>query len=131
MPHRILIDGETLAIGLAYPGTPQGQIVTAWRHGRLELVLGRSGLEELAKFLDKASEFLGWSTLDIIEMISAITLMAIVLPPGATAVPPILPKLKGYLPEGASVFVTEDESYQAWAAIYPIMTPKRFWETYG
>lgn len=131
MSRRIMTDAETMVIGLAYPTSPQGQIVTAWRHGALEIVLGRDSLEALAYILCRMAGQLGWSLLTVSEMVSAIRLKAMEAPPGITYEPPSKPGQEGGLPMGASFFITEDEEYLALAETHPVVTPERFWETYG
>ncbi|ARJ65020.1 hypothetical protein WV31_04735 [Magnetospirillum sp. ME-1] len=128
---RIMTDAETLAIGLAYPATPQGRIIAAWRHGVLEIVLERDSVEHLARIFHRYIGRLGWSVLDVNDLIAAIRLAVIDVPPRGWRDLPSAPGGKLGLPQGAAYYVSDAEDVLALAEIHPVMTPKRFWETFG
>ncbi|RAU22470.1 hypothetical protein CU669_07150 [Paramagnetospirillum kuznetsovii] len=126
-----MTDAETVAIGLAYPGTVQGRIISAWRHGSLELVLEITAIEDLAHIFYRLAGRLGWSVLEVNDLIAAIRLNTVVLPPGSRCEPPATPRGRKRLPCGATHCVTENEALLAMTDTYPVITPEEFWSVYG
>jgi predicted nucleic acid-binding protein len=127
---RIIIDTETLMAGLAYPATPPGRIISAWRHGALELVLHPNILNRLIDSMTLLGQDYGWSAYQVSEMVSAMTLNAIVLAPeeGFERIPSEdETDIRYRLPRGAAYFVTNDVSHLAKADCYPVLTPGDFW----
>ena len=50
---RVVLDTNVLLSGLAYPASPPGRILAAWKAGALEVVLSDYILEELRRVLPR------------------------------------------------------------------------------
>jgi predicted nucleic acid-binding protein len=62
---RVVLDTNVLLSGIAYPASVPGQILAAWRHGSLEVVLSVYILDELSRVLPKSAHRQGLSASEI------------------------------------------------------------------
>jgi putative PIN family toxin of toxin-antitoxin system len=137
---RLVLDTNVLLSGLAYPTSLPGQILAAWRHGSVDVLLSAYILEELRRVLPKLSHRHGLSASDIEDLVDALSLQAEMLEPAAADAPtlrdardlPVLGTLLAALQvSGADYLVTGDKDLLALAEQYPIITPARFWTLHG
>lgn len=137
---RLVLDTNVLLSGLAYPTSLPGQILAAWRHGSVEVLLSAYILDELRRVLPKLSHRHGLSASDIEDLVDALSLQAEMLEPAAAEAPalrdardlPVLGTLLAALQvSGADYLVTGNNDLLALAEQYPIITPAQFWTLHG
>ncbi len=138
---RVVLDTNVLLSGLAYPASPPGRIVAAWRAGAIELALSRFILDELARTLPRLSHRTGFSKADIQDLIDALMVLAEIVEPGdairiaAEAAglrdPADVPVLAACLAAQPDYLVTGDKDLLALADRYPIVSPARFCERHS
>ena len=127
----IVLDTNVLLSGTAYPGSIPGKIVSAWRGGRLEVILSQYILDELQRVLPRLNHRLGWSSLEIRDFIDSLAILADLVDP-VQASEPLLrdnadqPVLGTFLASNANYLVTGDKDLLALSAQYPIVTPADF-----
>lgn len=126
MSNRIMTDAETLIIGLAYPASPQGRILSAWKYGALELVLEQATLEQLARILSQLTGEVGLKVFDICDVISGFRLGAQVLGPETAPWTPGRNGRPGALQMGAAYYVSEDEGLRRLGPDVPLLAPEYF-----
>ncbi len=69
---RVVLDTNVLMSGLSYPGSKPGRIVSAWRHGELEVVLSHCILDELRRVLPRLRARHGLSDADIADLVDCL-----------------------------------------------------------
>jgi putative PIN family toxin of toxin-antitoxin system len=132
---RVVLDTNVLVSGLAYPGSVPGRIVTAWRHGLLEVALSRHILDELKRVLPRLPR-VRMTPVQVRDLADSFAFLAdIVEPQGKHDMdlrdPDDQPVLLTLLAAKASYLVTGDKDLLALAVRYPIITPAQFWARHG
>ena len=138
---RVVLDTSVLLSGLAYPASPPGRIVAAWRSGALEIVLSRFIVDELARTLPRLSHRTGFSENDVQDLMDALLVLADIVEPNETARaaaataglrdPADVPILAACLAAQPDYLVTGDKDLLALADRYPIVTPAQFCERHS
>lgn len=137
---RVVLDTDVLLSGLAYPASMPGQIVAAWRHGALEVLLSAHILDELRRVLPRLAHRHGLSATEIDDLIDTLAIQAELVEPLTAAEPtlrdaddrPVLGTLlAAQAGAGADYLVTGDKDLLALAADHPIVTPAAFWARHG
>jgi putative PIN family toxin of toxin-antitoxin system len=138
---RVILDTNVLLSGFAYPASPPGRIVAAWRGGAIEMALSRFILDELARTLPRLSHRTGFDKADIQDLIDALTVLADIVEPDETVRaaasaaglrdPADVPVLAACLAAQPDYLVTGDKDLLALADRYPIVTPGRFCERHS
>jgi len=132
---RAVFDTNVIVSGLAYPDSPPGRLMAAWRLGQIELVTSRFILGEVARVLPQVSR--GRLTpAEVIDMVDSFLFTAQVVEPADVddAVPrdphdaPVLGTL---LAAQADWLVTGDKDLLALADRYPIIRPAEMWQRFG
>ena len=131
----VVLDTNVLVSGLAYPDSVPGRIVSAWRQGRLRVVLSRFILDETARVLPRLSKN-PLSPAEIRMLLDSLVMLAdIVTPEDIPAAglrdphdEPVLATLRA---SGATYLITGDKDLLAMAERYPIVTPSAFWQRHG
>jgi uncharacterized protein len=137
---RVVLDTNVLISGIAYPGSVPGQIMVAWRHGSIDVVLSRFILDELRRVLPRLEHRHHLSTAEIDDLIDILTFQADVVDP----LPDIDPELRDIEDQpilgtllsaqstsGADYLITGDRDLLALAGRYPILEPAQFWARHG
>lgn len=139
-PLRIVLDTNVLLSGIAYPASIPGKIVTAWRHGAIEVILSSYILEELRRVLPRLENRHGMSADEIDDLIDILALQAEVVDPAQGVQdtlrdPKDIPVLGTLIAArdfcDADYLITGDKDLLAAADNYPIMTPAGFWSIHG
>lgn len=133
---RVVLDTNVLLSGLAYPGSVPGKIVSAWRHGALEVVLSHFILDELRRVLPRLRARHGLSDAEIADLVDCLAFEAELVEPDADIEPaltdafdqPVLGTLRS---AQADALITGDKALLALAPRYPVTTPVAFWTTHG
>jgi putative PIN family toxin of toxin-antitoxin system len=133
---RVVLDTNVVVSGLAYPDSPPGRIVRAWRQGAIQLVLSRHILAEIARVLPRLRPRLTWSDADILDFLDLLALLADLVEPTDPAEEDLrdvddLPVLGTLLAAGADVLVTGDKDLLSLAPRYSIVTPAEFCQRTG
>lgn len=135
-----VLDTNVLLSGIAYPASIPGKIVTAWRHGSLDVVLSEYILDELRRVLPTLRHRHGLSATEIDDLVDILSIQAEVVTPAARSTPelrdekdqPVLGTLLAALHEnGACCLITGDKDLLALAHKWPIVSPAEFWEAHG
>lgn len=130
---RVVLDTNVFVSGLMLPGSPPGQIITAWRDAQFGLVLSEPMLAEIGKVLvyPKIRKRLGWDAATIANYLLLLRFEAEVV--GLDAVSVSVPRDAGddmvlatLLAGKAEFLVTGDQDLLALATDYPIVTPADF-----
>ncbi len=137
---RAVLDTNVLLSGIAYPASVPGKLVTAWKHGALDVVLSAYILDELRRVLPRLAHRHGLSADETEDLIDALAFQADLVEPEAGDDPeltdakdqPVLDTLITALRRGqADVLITGDKALLALRDRYPIRTPAEFWATHG
>jgi putative PIN family toxin of toxin-antitoxin system len=137
---RVVLDTNVLVSGLAYPGSPPGKILAAWRNGSLEVLLSRYILDELRRVLPRLVHRHALTQGEIDDLVDVLSFQAELIEPHAGADPelrdakdaPVLGSLLAALAtSGADYLVTGDKDLLELADRYPIIDPAGFWARHG
>lgn len=133
---RVVLDTNVLISGIAYPGSVPGKILTAWRHGSVEVLLSTYILDELRRVLPRLASRHGLSAFEIDDLVDALSIQAEVIEPQAGTEPelrdaadqPVLGTLLAALSSaGANYLITGDKDLLVLSDRFPIITPAAFW----
>lgn len=137
---RVVLDTNVLLSGIAYPASIPGKILSAWRHGSVEVMLSSFILEELRRVLPRLSHRHHLTPAEIDDLVDILAIQAESLEPmpgnhGSLRDAddqPVLGTLRAALNQGGTVYlITGDKDLLALADRYPILTPADFWAGYG
>ena len=132
----MVLDTNVLISGIAYPGSVPGKILTAWRHGSVEVLLSTYILDELRRVLPRLASRHGLSAFEIDDLVDALSIQAEVIEPQAGTEPelrdaadqPVLGTLLAALSSaGANYLITGDKDLLVLSDRFPIITPAAFW----
>ena len=84
---RVVLDTNVLLSGIAYPASVPGKIMSAWRHGSIEVLLSAYILEELRRVLPRLANRHGLTSAEIEDLVDALSLQAEVIEPLPVADP--------------------------------------------
>ena len=137
---RVVLDTNVLLSGIAYPASVPGQILAAWRHGSLEVVLSDFILNELRRVLPKLTHRHGLSASEIEDLVDILALRAERVEPVAGSDPdlrdvndqPVLGTLLAALQLAqANYLIAGDKDLLTLAKRYPILNPAEFWAAHA
>jgi len=137
---RVVLDTNVLLSGIAYPASVPGKIMSAWRHGSVDVLLSAYILEELRRVLPRLVHRHGLTLAEIEDLVDALSIQAEVVEPLPCAEPdlrdvddlPVLGTLLAALEtSNADYLITGDKDLLAMAEHYPIVTPAKFWATHA
>jgi uncharacterized protein len=137
---RVVLDTNVLLSGIAYPASVPGKILTAWRHGSVDVLLSAFILEELRRVLPRLTHRHGLTAAEIDDLVDVLSIQAEVIEPLPRVEPdlrdpddqPVLGTLLTALKtSGADYLVTGDKDLLAMADRHPIVTPAKFWATHA
>jgi putative PIN family toxin of toxin-antitoxin system len=137
---RVVLDTNVLLSGIAYPASVPGKILSAWRHGSIDVLLSSYILDELRRVLPRLAHRHGLTLAEIEDLVDALSIQAEVIEPLPSAEPdlrdvndlPVLGTLLAALNTSDSTYlITGDKDLLAMAERYPIVTPANFWETHA
>lgn len=137
---RVVLDTNVLLSGIAYPGSIPGRILSAWRHGSVEVVLSTFILEELRRVLPRLAARHGLSASEIDDLVDVLAIQAELLEPvevdGALVRDPddlpVMGTLLAAVRAGnIDYLITGDKDLLALADHHPILTPAEFWRRHG
>ena len=137
---RVVLDTNVLLSGIAYPASVPGRILTAWRHGSVDVLLSAHILDELRHVLPRLAQRHGLSAAEIDDLVDALSIQAEVIEPlpGVDAElrdpddqPVLGTLLAARQTSSADYLITGDKDLLALADRYPIVTPAMFWATHA
>lgn len=137
---RVVLDTNVLVSGLAYPASVPGRIITAWRHGSIEVLLSAYILDELRRVLPRLAHRHGLSTAEIDDLVDVLSIQAELVEPLPTQDAelrdpddgPVLGSLVAALAMAdADYLITGDKDLLQLADRYPIVDPATFWAKHG
>ena len=137
---RVVLDTNALLSGIAYPASVQGNIIAAWRHGSVDVVLSVYILEELRRVLPRLAHRHGLTSAEIDDLVDVLSIQAELIEPLAGAEPdlrdaadqPVLGTLLAALASSnIDYLITGDKDLLALTGRYPIVTPAMFWKTHA
>lgn len=142
MPHtlRVVLDTNVLLSGIAFPGSVPGKIMTAWRHGSVEIVLSTFIIEELRRVLPRLSARHGLSAAEIDDLVDILSIQAEMIEPLSVEDRalrddndlPVLGTLLAAMQAGnIDYLITGDKDLLVLADRYPVMAPAEFWSRHG
>ena len=135
-----MLDTNVLLSGIAYPASVPGKIMSAWRHGSIEILLSVYILEELRRVLPRLANRHGLTLTEIEDLVDAISIQAEIIEPVPCSEPdlrdvddlPVLGTLLAALKtSGVDYLITGDKDLLVMAESYPIVTPAKFWATHA
>src|ERR1035437_2338807 len=127
---RGVLDTNVLLSGIAYPASVPGKIMSAWRHGSIEVLLSVYILEELRRVLPRLANRHGLTSAEIEDLVDALSLQAEVIEPLPVAEAdlrdiddqPVLGTLLAALNTSAvDYLITGDKDLLVLAERYPIV----------
>jgi putative PIN family toxin of toxin-antitoxin system len=137
---RAVLDTNVLLSAIAYPASVPGRLITAWKHGALDVMLSEYILDELRRVLPKLAHRHGLGADEIDDLIDALAIQAELVAPEDAGLPGLadandLPVLGTLIAtqqgEQACVLITGDKALLALGDRYPIRTPAEFWAAHG
>lgn len=137
---RVVLDTNVLLSGIAYPASVPGKILTAWRHGSVDVLLSVYILEELRRVLPRLAHRHGLTLAEIDDLVDALSIQAEVIEPLPGVEPdlrdaddqPVLGTLLAALKTAeVNYLITGDKDLLAMAEHYPIIAPAQFWATHA
>jgi putative PIN family toxin of toxin-antitoxin system len=137
---RVVLDTNVLLSGIAYPASVPGKIMSAWRHGSVEVLLSVYILDVLRRVLPRLANRHGLTSAEIEDLVDALSLQAEVIEPLPVAEAdlrdiddqPVLGTLLAALNTSAvDYLITGDKDLLVLAERYPIVTPANFWATHA
>ncbi len=137
---RVVLDTNVLLSGIAYPSSVPGKIMTAWRHGSINVLLSPYILDELRRVLPRLAHRHGLTLAEIEDLVDVLSIQAEVIEPLPSVEPdlrdvadqPVLGTLLAALKtSGSDYLITGDKDLLAIAERYPIVTPAKFWATHA
>lgn len=137
---RVVLDTHVLVSGIAYPASVPGKIMTAWRHGSVEVLLSEYILDELRRVLPRLVHRHGLSPAEMEDVVDILSIQAEIIEPVAHPEPelrdpadhPVLGTLPAALETAkADYLITGDKDLLALSGRYPVMTPADFWSAHG
>ena len=137
---RVVLDTNVLVSGLAYPASVPGRIITAWRHGSIEVLVSAYILDELRRALPGLAHRHGLSTAEIDDLVDVLSIQAELVEPLPTEDAelrdpddgPVLGSLVAALAMAdADYLITGDKDLLQLADRYPIVDPATFWAKHG
>jgi len=137
---RVVLDTNVLLSGIAYPASVPGKILSAWRHGSVDVLLSAYILEELRRVLPRLAHRHGLNLAEIDDLVDALSIQAEIIEPLPDLEPdlrdihdqPVLGTLLAALKiSSLSYLITGDLDLLAMADRYPIVAPAKFWATHG
>jgi putative PIN family toxin of toxin-antitoxin system len=129
-----------LLSGIAYPASVPGKIMSAWRHGSVEVVLSVFILEELRRVLPRLTNRHGLNSAEIEDLVDALSLQAEVIEPlpsidsdlrDANDLPVLGTLLAALKISEINYLITGDKDLLVMGERYPIITPAHFWATHA
>ncbi len=137
---RVVLDTNVLLSGIAYPSSVPGKIMTAWRHGSIEVLFSAYILEELRRVLPRLAHRHGLSEAEIDDLVDILSIQAETIEPLPSREPalrdiddlPVLGTLLAALTTSeADYLITGDKDLLALSNHYPIVSPGEFWARHG
>lgn len=137
---RVVLDTNVLLSGIAYPASVPGKILSAWRHGSVDVLLSAYILEELRRVLPRLAHRHGLNLAEIDDLVDALSIQAEIIEPLPDLEPdlrdihdqPVLGTLLAALKiSSLSYLITGDLDLLAMTDRYPIVAPAKFWATHG
>ncbi|SIT66021.1 putative toxin-antitoxin system toxin component, PIN family [Ectothiorhodosinus mongolicus] len=137
---RVVLDTNILLSGVAYPHSLPGKIVSAWRHGSLEVILSTFILDELRRVLPRLHAQHGLSAAEIDDLVDILSIQAEVLQPLPVDDPNLRDKNDGPIlgtllaaveQQSIDYLITGDKDLLVLSDQYPVITPAAFWERHG
>jgi len=137
---RVVLDTNVLLSGIAYPASVPGKIISAWRHGSVEVLLSVYILDELRRVLPRLSNRHGLTLIEIEDLVDTLSFQAEIIEPLAIVEPDLrdiddLPVLGTFLAalktSKVDYLITGDKDLLVMGERYPIVTPANFWATHA
>ena len=137
---RVVLDTNVLLSGLAYPTSPPGRIIGAWRSGSVEVVLSTFILEELRRVLPRLRHRHGLSETEIDDLVDILSIQAEVIQPAEVEVshlrdsndlPVLATLIEAIQNASVSYLVSGDKDLLALANEYPVVSPAEFCVRHG
>jgi uncharacterized protein len=137
---RVVLDTNVLLSGLAYPTSPPGRIIQAWRSGSVEVVLSTFILEELRRVLPRLRHRHGLSETEIDDLVDILSIQAEMIEPSEVEAsqlrdPNDLPILATFIAAtqnaNVSYLISGDKDLLALANEYPVVSPAEFCVRHG
>lgn len=137
---RVVLDTNVLLSGIAYPASVPGKIMSAWRHGSVDVLLSVYILDELRRVLPRLNNRHGLTLAEIEDLVDALSFQAEVIEPLASVEPdlrdiddlPVLGTLLAALKTSdVDYLITGDKDLLVMGERYPIVTPAIFWSTHA
>ena len=137
---RVVLDTNVLLSGIAYPASVPGKIMSAWRHGSVDVLLSAYILDELRRVLPRLAHRHGLTLSEIEDLVDALSIQAEVIEPLPCTEPdlrdvddlPVLGTLLAALKtSNVDYLITGDKDLLVMAERYPIVAPAKFWATHA
>ena len=137
---RVVLDTNVLLSGLAFPSSPPGKIIMAWRSGALDVCTSHYILNGFRRVLPRLSHRHGLSEQEMDDLVDILSFQLDLIEPATTHEAalrdeydqPVLGTLiAGVEDYEVSSLVTEDKDLLALQERYPIMAPEDFWQKHG
>lgn len=137
---RVVLDTNVLLSGIAYPASVPGKVMSAWRHGSIDVLLSAYILDELRRVLPRLAHRHGLTLAEIEDLVDALSIQAEIIEPIPCAEPdlrdiddlPVLGTLLAALKtSGVDYLITGDKDLLVMAERYPIVAPAKFWAAHA
>lgn len=137
---RVVLDTNVLLSGIAYPASVPGKILSAWRHGSVDVLLSTYILDELRRVLPRLAHRHGLTEAEIDDLVDALSIQAEVIEPlpdvetdlrDINDQPVLGTFLAAIKTTGADYLITGDKDLLALAERYSIVNPAKFWAAHA
>ncbi|TQE99204.1 MAG: putative toxin-antitoxin system toxin component, PIN family [Spiribacter salinus] len=137
---KVVLDTNVLVSGLAYPSSPPGKILMAWRSGAIEVCLSQYILDEFRRVLPRLAHRDGLTDQQMDDLVDILSFQVELVEPSGSgaeelrdrADQPVLGTLvSGMEHHEVTCLVTGDKDLLALGDRYPVITPSAFWQRHG
>ena len=131
----IVPDTNVLISGFAYPNGVLGKIISAWRHKKIKFTISYYILDEFERVMTKLKDK-PFTNEEIRELKDILLFFADIVTPEKSEVLELKDAndeliLGTFVASGADYLITGDQHLLALSDMFPIATPRAFWNRFG
>ena len=137
---KVVLDTNVLLSGIAFPTSVPGKIMSAWRHGSIEVLLSKYILDELARVLPRLSHRHQLTVGEIDDLLDLLAILADMVEPSEfdeqalrdiNDLPVLGTLISGLNLRAVDYLITGDKDLLVLSDRYPIVSPAQFWAKHG
>lgn len=137
---KVVLDTNVLLSGIAFPTNVPGKIMSAWRHGSIEVLLSKYILDELARVLPRLSHRHQLTAGGVDDLLDLLAILADMVEPrefdeqasrDINDLPVLGTLISGLNRRAVDYLITGDKDLLVLSDRYPIVSPAQFWAKHG